>query len=287
MRINKNLASINIYREYSKNLIKQGSSLERVSSGIKINNSKEDPNAMAQSERFRMQIRGLQMAGNNAQDGVSMLQTAEGSLDGITSMLQRVRELVVQAGGTTTDLDKEVIQKEITQMLSGVDDMANNNEFNGVKLLNVGDATGATGVATGAIGMVTGVISGEKIVIPTYNLTASGLKLRDGTTDKVDVVNVDTAVCLGLVDTALDAIMGARSKFGALENRFQSSSDSTTEISDKIQSAESGIRDTDLATELMEYSKYNLLVEAGTAMMVQSNQLPQNALKILENVRSR
>lgn len=228
------------------------------------------------------------MAGNNAQDGVSMLQTAEGSLDGITSMLQRVRELVVQAGGVTADSDKEVIQKEITQMLSGVDDMANNNEFNGVKLLNVSNplVTGI-GVATGSIPMVTGVISGEKTDIPTYNLTASALKLRNGTTDNVDVTNKDTATCLGVVDKALDVVMGVRSKFGALENGFVSSSDSITEISDKIQSAESSIRDTDLATEMMEYSKYNLLVEAGNAMMVQSNQLPQNALKILENVRSR
>lgn len=286
MRINKNIASLNIYREYSKNLIKQTSSLGRISSGIKINSAKEDPNGLAQSERFRMQIRGLQMAANNTQDGVSMLQTAEGGLEGITSSLQRVRELLVQAGGATTDADKADIQTEIKQMLDGANDMANNTEFNGVKLLNVSNsAVTDIGKTTGTIGMATGVNVGEKIDIPTYNLTSEGLGLKTITEFNVDASHTDTS--LELVDNALHAIISARSKFGAIENRFQSSYDSITEISDKTQEAESGIRDTDMATEIMEYSKDNILIEAGNAMMVQSNQLPQNALKILENVRSR
>ncbi|MBW9151951.1 flagellin [Clostridium estertheticum] len=287
MRINKNIASLNIYREYSKNLIKQNSSLGRISSGVKINSAKEDPNGLAQSERFRMQIRGLQMAGNNAQDGVSMLQTAEGGLEGITSSLQRVRELLVQAGGTTTDSDKANIQSEINQMVDGANDMANNTEFNGVKLLNVADPDNpghvdpvVIGKTTGNIEMVTGVNVGEKIKIPKYDLTKDGLGLKN-----INASNTDES--LKSIDNALKVIVDARSKFGALENRFQSSYDSITEITDKTQEAESGIRDTDMATEIMEYSKYNILAEAGNAMMVQSNQLPQNALKILENVRGR
>ncbi|NNU76052.1 flagellin [Clostridium estertheticum] len=272
MRINKNIASINIYKEYSKNLIKQSSSLQRISSGIKISSAKEDPNGMAKSERFKMQIRGLQMASNNTQDGVSMLQTAEGGLEGITSSLQRVRELLVQAGGAITDVDKGVIQKEINQMLAGSNDMANNTEFNGVKLLDGGKPA--------AIPMIVGANVGEKIDIPRYDLTTSGLKL-----DNIDVSKTDES--LKSVDEALKTIVSARSKFGALENRFQSTYDSITEISDKTQEAESGISDTDMATEMMEYSKENILIEAGNAMMVQSNQLPQDALKVLENVRSR
>ncbi|MBU3190591.1 flagellin [Clostridium bowmanii] len=280
MRINKNIASLNIYKAYSKNLNKQSVSLGRISSGIKINSSKEDPNAIAQSERFRMQIRGLQMASRNTQDGISMLQTAEGGLEGITSSLQRVRELLVQAGGTTTPEDKEIIQKEINQMLDGADDMANNTEFNGVKLLAGGNNNG-----TDVIEMVTGANVGEKIDIPRYNLTTEGLALKNGTLVNVDVNDIDGS--LALVDTALDTIIGARSKFGALENRFESTYDSTIEISDKMQSAESSIRDTDIAEEMMQFSKYNILIEAGNAMMAQSNKLPQDALRILENVRSR
>ncbi|MCB2340770.1 flagellin N-terminal helical domain-containing protein [Clostridium estertheticum] len=278
MRINKNIASLNIYRAYSKNLTKQSSSLERITSGIKINSAKEDPNAIAQSERFRMQIRGLQMASNNTQDGISMLQTAEGGLEGITSSLQRVRELLVQSGGATTDVDKGVIQKEIDQMVGGANDIANNTEFNGVKLLS--DKMPNDNKGSVVIEMVTGANVGEKIDIPKYNLTTEGLKLNG--------VHVnDIGGSLNLIDNALNTVIGARSKFGALENRFQSTYDSITEISDKTQEAESGIRDTDMAEEMMKYSKYNILIEAGNAMMVQSNQLPQNALKILENVRSR
>ncbi|MFT5871367.1 MAG: flagellin [Clostridium sp.] len=284
MRINKNMASLNIYKAYSKNITKQSSALGRISSGIKINSAKEDPNAIAQSERFRMQIRGLQMAARNTQDGVSMLQTAEGGLEGITNSLQRVRELLVQAGGTTTDADKDIIQKEINQMLDGADDMANNTEFNGVNLLNKADDEPAS------IEMVTGANVGETIDIPRCSLTTGGLGLKTEAEDVDDVVNVDVNdidKSLELVDAALDEIISARSKFGALENRFESSYDSTIEIADKIQSAESSIRDTDIAEEMMEYSKYNILIEAGNAMMAQSNKLPQDALRVLENVRSR
>lgn len=286
MRLNKNMASLNIYKSYSKNLSKQSSALGRLSSGVKINSSKDNPNVLAQSERLRMQIRGLQMAARNTQDGVSLLQTAEGGLDGITSSLQRVRELLLQAGGTTTDADKDVIQKEINQMLDGADDMANNTEVNGIKLLADGKNDG-----TDVIEMVTGANVGEKIEIPKYNLTTEGLKLKTKNetsgeiVNNVDVNNIDGS--LELVDKALKDAVGARSKFGALENRFESSYNSLIEVADKVQSAESEIRDTDMAEEMMEYAKYNILIESGAAMMAQSNQLPQDALRILENVRSR
>ena len=280
MRLNKNLASLNIYRAYSKNITKQSSALGRISSGIKINSAKENPNALAQSERLRMQIRGLQMAGRNTQDGISMIQTSEGGLEGITSSLQRVRELILKAGGSTSDNDKEVIQKEINQMLDGADDMANNTEFNGVKLLVGGENDGSVVVQTAS-----GSNVGENIDIPKYNLSTEGLALKTGTTVNIDVNNIDDS--LTLVDNALHTIISARSKFGALENRLESTYNSTIEIADKIQSAESGIRDTDMAEEMMEYSKYNILIEAGNAMMAQSNKLPQDALRILENLRSR
>lgn len=280
MRINKNIASLNIYKVYSQNIKKQSASLGRISSGVKINSAKEDPNALAQSERLRMQIRGLQMASRNTQDGVSMLQTTQGGLEGITNSLQRVRELLVKAGGSTSDADKIIIQDEIDQMIKGSDDMAKNTEFNKVKLL-----TGGVNIET-----VTGANVGEKIDIPKYNLTAEGLSLNytdiNGNDVKnIDVNNIDES--LSNIDVALDKVIGARSKYGALENRLESSYNSTIGMADKIQSAESGIRDTDMAEEIMEYAKYNILIEASTAMMAQSNRLPQDALRILENVRAR
>lgn len=280
MRVNKNIASLNIYRAYSENLTKQSSALGRLSSGVKINSSKDDPNAIAQSERLRMQIRGLQMAARNTQDGISMIQTTEGGLDGITASLQRIRELLVQAGGSTNAEDKAVIQKEINQMIQGAEDMANNTEFNGVKLLvdnPTNDNKGSVAIKT-AIGCNVG----EEIDIPKYHLTAEGLKLNNG---NVDVNNI--AGSLKNIDDALNVIISARSKFGALANRFESSYNSTIEIADKVQSAESGIRDTDMAEEMMEYAKYNILIEAGNSMMVQTNKFPQDILRILENVRTR
>ncbi len=281
MRINKNIASLNIYKSYSKNLTKQSSALERISSGIKINSAKDNPNAIAQSERFRMQIRGLQMASRNTQDGVSMLQTAEGGLDSITNSLQRVRELLVQAGGTTTDADKDIIQKEINQMLDGAEDMANNTEFNGVKLLSGGKNDGSVNIE-----MLIGANVGEKVDIPKYDLTTEGLLLKDSKGKVlVDVNKIDDS--LKLVDKALHDITSARSKYGALENRFESTYNFTMEISEKIESADSSIRDADLAAEMMEYSKDDILVQAGNAMMAQSNKIPQDALRILENVRNR
>jgi flagellin len=277
MRVSKNIASLNIYRSYSENLAKQSGALGRISSGVKINSSKDNPNAIAQSERLRIQIRGLQMAARNTQDGVSMLQTAEGGLEGITQSLQRVRELLVQSGGATTTGDKETIQKEINQMLSGAEDMANNTEFNGVKLLVNKD-----NLEPKIIESSTGANVGEVIEIPRYNLTTEGLSLNNG---NVDVDNIGAS--LENIDKALGVIISARSKYGALENRFESNYNSTIEIADKVQSAESGIRDTDMAEEMMEYAKYNILVEAGTAMMVQTNKFPQDILRVLENVRAR
>lgn len=290
MRINKNIASLNIYRVYSENLTKQSGALERISSGIKINSSKDNPNAIAQSERLRMQIRGLQMAARNTQDGVSMLQTAEGGLNGITTSLQRVRELLVQAGGVTTSEDKETIQKEINQMLAGAEDMANNTEFNGVKLLDgvkiLDDGkllvNGIKNDGSDTIKTATGCNVGEIIEIPKYNLTTEGLNLSNG---KVDVNNIGTAI--EHIDEALNVIISARSKYGALENRFESNYNSTIEIADKVQSAESGIRDADMAEEMMGYAKYNILIEAGNSMMAQTNKFPQDILRVLENVRSR
>ena len=275
MRINKNIASLNIYREYSKNIKKQSTALGRISSGVKINSAKEDPNALAQSERLRMQIRGLQMAARNTQDGVSMLQTTQGGLEGITNSLQRVRELLVKAGGTTSDADKTIIQSEIDQMIKGADDMANNTEFNKVKLLSGGANDGSVSIEA-----VTGANVGEKIDIPKYDLTTVGLELNN---NNIDVDNIDESLIN--IDKALAVVIGARSKYGALENRLESNYDSTIGMAEKIQSAESGIRDTDMAEEIMEYAKYNILIEASTAMMAQSNRLPQDALKILENVR--
>jgi flagellin len=279
MRLNHNMASLNIYKNQSKVLEKQSAALGRISSGYKVNKTKDSPNALAQSERLRMQIRGTQMASRNAQDGMSMLQSAEGALGSVNDMLVRIRELTVQAGsGANTTEDKATIQGEIDQMIKGINDIANNTEFNGVKLL-AGEID--------SLSMPVGANIGEVVNIDTFDLTSAGLKDSEGNLladiKVAEEGGVDKA--LKTIDSVIDKVLSINSKYGALENRFESSYENLTEIGDKMQGAESSVRDADIAEEMMEFAKSNILIEAGTALMAQSNRLPQEVLRILENMR--
>lgn len=298
LRLNHNLASLNIYTRYSKTLTSQSVAMGRISSGIKLNSSKDDPNAIAQSERMRMQIRGLQMAGRNAQDSISMLQSAEGGLEGMTNMLQRARELVVQsANGTNNDSDRAVSQKEIDAMIDGVTDLAKNTGFNGVFLLSSGNAIGS-GAQT-YIETVIGANSGENIKIPSYDLSADKLTTTiGGVTVGLDQVkgtgsyNITstghgTDAALSIIDSALNNVIEVRSKYGALENRLSDTSKNLSEMSDTITGAESSIRDADIAEEMMNYTKDSILAEAANALMVQTNKMPQDILRVLDNLRSK
>lgn len=288
MRLSHNLASLNIYNEQNKVLQKQNAALGRISSGIKVNSAKDDPNAISQSERFRMQIRGLQVASRNAQDGMSMLQTAEGSLESINDALSRIRQLTVQAGSdTNTPEDKATIQTEIDQMRKSIDDTANNMEFNGVKLLANVDSFGNP--SDGVISMATGANVGDKVDIPLFNVTTAYLKdssIPPNTLASIDVTaseGFDSA--LKTIDEVQTQLLSINSKYGALEKRFESTFNNLNELSDKMEGADSSIRDADVAEEMMEYSKDNILAEAGTALMAQTNRFPQDILKILENIR--
>jgi flagellin len=295
MRLNHNLASLNIYREHIKTIKGQSTAAARISSGSKINYSGDGPNALAQSEKLRIQIRGLQMAQRNVQDGVSMLQAAEGGLTNVTSALHRLKELVVQSGGATADQDKAVIQNEINQLMDGVDTTVRNTEFNGIKLLaddTIDFTQNDNKENNKVIYMTSGANVGEKIEIPVYNLTSDKIGIVTGNpaTSKylkdIDVTKsggLDEA--LGIIDGALETVLSASSKYGALENRFDSVYNIADTVGMDIQKAESGLRDADVAEEMMNYAKYNILMEAGTAMMVQSNKFPQDVLRILQNVK--
>lgn len=281
MRLRNNMASMNIYRSYVKNLTSQSNSIERLSSGKKLNKAGDNPNRFSQSERYRLHVRTLQMAARNNQDGVSMLQTAEGGIKGINESIHRVRELVVQSGGALDDSDKEVIEKEINQMLDNIDTLSNNTEFNGVKLL--GDKSVVDNSNPSFVLHKIGVQTDEDVKIPKYNLTSEGLGLKGDSGISLD----DIGGSLEKLDKALTAVTKVGSKYGALENRFESNQKNLIEMSDRTQGAESIIRDTDVAFEMIELSRSSILVEAGNAMMVQTNRMPQDILRILENVRSR
>ncbi|MBU3195836.1 flagellin [Clostridium algidicarnis] len=281
MRLSHNLMSLNVYRNYTKNVGAQSKSMSKVSIGDKISKTMDNPAGMGQREQIRMQLRGLQMSQRNMQDGISMLQTVESGLDNITMALNRVRELTISSGGAKTEDDRAVIQKEIEQMLKSIDDIANNTEFNGVKLL------AKTGTEPDRIKMSSGANVGDTLVIPINNLTSGNLTNKEGTLSlkdiKVNEGKIDEA--LGIIDGSMDKVLSIRSKYGAIQNRMESLYDIQGQNSLVMESADSNIGDVDIAEEMMHLAKNNLLVEAGNAMMVQTNRMPQDVLRVLERLK--
>ncbi|WP_127836354.1 flagellin N-terminal helical domain-containing protein [Clostridium prolinivorans] len=279
MRLSHNLASLNVYKNYSKVVDKQAISSGKISSGYKVTKAKDDPNDLAKSERLRMQIRGMQMAGKNVQDGISMLQVADGALKSINEMLIRIRELAVKSGNGTCDIyDKQIIQNEINELTKGIDDIASNTDFNGVKIIGFDKVSDNKSPII--INMPAGFNIDDKISIPMYNLNSYNIL---GNIDVVSDNSIDNT--LKNIDTAIDTVSSVLSKYGALENRFEDSFFNINEIGDKMQSAESDLRDVDIAYEMIEFAKNNILIEAGNALMVQTNRFPQEVLKILENMK--
>ncbi|WP_195509586.1 flagellin [Clostridium tyrobutyricum] len=287
MRISYNMPALTMHLLQNQALNRQSTNLLNISSGYKINSTKDKPSGMVASQNMKLQIGGLQSASRNVQDGISMLQTAEGGLQEITSMIQRVRELAVQAGnGGTTEDDRQIMQNEIDQLLDGMNSMANGTEFNGLKLLS--------GDSSKTLKMQSGANRGENIEIPQINLTnTTGSEISqlydigtNGSTGSHKLVsNADIGDVLHAANDALDTVIDIRSKYGALENRFESSYDDLQDISNRTIGAESSLSDADIAEEIMNYTKEDIIVQASNAMIVQANKLPQDVLSILSNIK--
>ncbi|NOH16386.1 flagellin [Clostridium cochlearium] len=275
MRLNHNLASLNVYRGYLKNLKSNSMAMKKVSSGVKIQSAKDDPNNLAKSERMRMNIRGLQMANRNVQDGVSMLQSADGSLSSINAILGRIRELTVQYGnGSNSEEDKKIIKEEINQMIEGCEDIVNNSEFNGVKLFK----------DEGERPMQLGTEVGDSMEVEFFDL---GKKLEELTKLKEPKNNFTADTALQVIDKSINTIVDVRSKYGAIMNKFEDTMNNLSSFELATQESESRVRDADIAEEMVEVARTDILLEAGRAIMVQTNQLPQDMLRILENVRAK
>ncbi|GAA0061580.1 flagellin [Clostridium sp. CTA-1] len=283
MRLSHNLASLNAFRNYSKVLTEQSTALDKITSGYKVRCAKDDPNVMAQSEKTKIQIRGLQMASRNAQDGVSMLQTAEGGLESIGNMLVRIKELTLQASNGTNNLDdKEVIQNEINELMAGIETTAKGTEFNGVKLLSQGNKFSETNVMTKSVPI--GANVGDLEDIPFYNLTTEGLDIKG----KINVTDTSKlGESLDAVNNAIGTVLSVRSEYGSLENRFEECMNNIGEISLKMEGANSNLVDADVAEEMMNYAKSDILYQSSLAIMRQTNNFPMDVLKILENVKSK
>ncbi|NFC29511.1 flagellin, partial [Clostridium botulinum] len=262
----------------------QITALDKITSGYKVRGAKDDANVMAQSEKTKIQIRGLQVASRNAQDGVSMLQAAEGGLESIGNMLMRIKELTIQAANGTNDLDdKEVIQNEINELVAGIETTAKGTEFNGVKLLSQGNKfSNQADVKTKSVPI--GANVGDLEDIPFYNLTTEGLDIKG----EIDVTNASKlGKSLDAVNNAIETVLSVRSEYGSLENRFEECMNNVGEISLKMESANSELVDADVAEEMMIYAKSDILYQSSLAIMRQTNNFPMDVLKILENVKSK
>jgi flagellin len=278
LRINSNVEAFNTHRQLVGSASKMAKSMERLSSGYRINRAADDAAGLAISEKMRGQIQGLAQAQRNAQDGVSLVQTGEGALTEVHSMLQRVRELRTQFGNDTLSTsDKDAIVAEVSQLAKEIEDTRANTKFNGVALL-----TGAGG-ASGTITLQVGANTGETISVVTTNLTSAS---NAGT---LAVVNMSagatsatfTAIALSSIDTAIAEVSTIRATFGSVQNRLDHRIAGLASYQENLISAESRIRDVDMAEEMVEFTKSQILQQAGTSMLSQANQAPQSVLSLL------
>jgi flagellin len=262
LRINNNVEAFNAHRQLVATSDRASKSMERLSSGYRINRAADDAAGLAISEKLRGQIRGLSQAQRNAQDGVSLVQTAEGSLNEVHSMLQRVRELAVQySNGTLSTSDKAAITAEAAQLASEIERIGTTTNFNGIKLLDGSASTDSFQV---------GANDNDQITVTTESLGG-----------KVGSIDVSATSAISAIDAAIQNVSTLRSTFGAVQNRLEHTLNNISTYQENLTASESRIRDVDMASEMVEFSKDQILQQAGTSMLAQANQAPQAVLSLL------
>ncbi|WP_066711931.1 flagellin N-terminal helical domain-containing protein [Clostridium sp. Marseille-P299] len=270
MIIQHNMASANTNRQLGITTGNLAKSTEKLSSGYKINRAGDNAAGLTISEKMRGQIRGLDQASTNAQDGISLIQTAEGALNETTSILQRMRELSVQAANdTNVTADRTAIKAELDQLSSEVTRIADQTEFNTMKLLD-GKFTGKN--------LQVGANANQKITFQIGDMTAATLGVD--ALDVTDHTKAETATTN--VQKAIDTVSTQRSNLGALQNRLEHTIANADNTSENLQAAESRIRDVDMADEMVKYSKDNILQQAAQSMLAQANQSTQGVLSLLQ-----
>lgn len=284
MRLGHNMYSLQIFKNYKNTLVENSKALGNISTGIKLNSAKDNPNKIAQSDNLKFQILARNAAQSNIQDTTSMLQTFDGALQEMNNNVSRLNELTVRAAtGTNTDDDRAIIQKEIDNILKGIDDLANNTSFNGISLSgkNIdGVVTDVDKPVNSKISVV-GDLSGEKVDIPFYDVTTNGLGLKN-----LDITTSENASgSLEKIEKATNIISRIRSKYGAMQSRLDETYTSMDEINENLATAQSSIADSDIAEEMLNYARTNILYQSSISLMAQSNKFPQDALNILSNVR--
>ncbi len=270
MVVQHNLTAMNSNRMLGITVNRQAKSSEKLSSGYRINRAADDAAGLSISEKMRSQIRGLNRASANAQDGVSAIQVAEGALNEAHSILQRMNELATQAANdTNTSVDRQAIQDEIDALTSEIDRIQSTTQFNTNNLLD-GNFTGKN--------LQIGALEGQNIIISISNMSASSLGITS-----LDVSSFGVAgESMSKVQSAIEKVSSQRSKLGALQNRLEHTIDNLDNVAENTQAAESRLRDTDMAAEMVEYSKNNILAQAGQSMLAQANTSNQGVLSLLQ-----
>jgi len=268
LRINTNIPALNAGRILNRSTQALNRSLERLSSGLRINRAADDAAGLAIAESFRAQVLGTQVAQRNAQDGVSLVQTAEGALSETTSILQRVRELAVQAAnGTQSTNNRLALNQEVMQLLEQIDDIAVDTEFNGIRVLS----------SAQTITLQSGANTSQ-----TLTIQVTGAKTTELGVSAVRVSTMAGAVsALSTIDNALKSVTTLRGTFGAFQNRLQFTINTLAIQEENSTAAESAIRDANIATETIAFTRNQILVAAGTSVLAQANLVPQTALMLL------
>lgn len=281
MVINHNMSSLYANRTLGVSNDQLMGNIERLSSGQRINKAGDDASGLAVSEKMRSQIRGLNQANRNIQNGVSFIQSTEGYLQETTDILQRIRELAVQsANGIYSDEDRMQIQVEVSQLVAEVDRIASQAQFNGMNMLTGGFAQDSDRIMQFQIGA--NVDQNERVYIGTMTAQSLGLRGAQGTEDGIGISTPDTAnMAIATVDEALKTVSKQRADLGAYQNRFEMAANGIGIAAENLQAAESRIRDTDMASEMVEYTKNQILTQSGTAMLAQANSQSQNVLALL------
>jgi flagellin len=267
LRIQNNVEAFNAHRNLSATEDHLATSMERLSSGYRINRAADDAAGLAISERLRGQIGGLDQAQRNAQDAVSLVQTAEGSLTEVHAMLQRVRELAVQyKNGSLSTADRTAIQSEVYQLASEIERIGSSAQFNGINLLN----------SAQTISFQVGAKDGETITVTTVSLGSS-----TGVGSNYFALSSTGSTDISEIDAAIDNVSAQRAQFGAVQNRLEYTLQNAAIYQENLTSSESRIRDVDMASEMVNFTKLQILQSAGTSMLAQANQSSQGVLSLL------
>ena len=279
MRLTHNMFSLSIYKTYKGRIADNAKASNNISTGSKLSSAKDNPGKIGKSENLKISVLTNDAASKNIQDANSMIQTFDGALQEVNNSLCRMKELTVSAGsGALTAGDKKIIQNEIDSIKADINSLTNNTEFNGVKL-SASSSSSLNENPTKIIKTAIGNMDDESMDIPFFDVSAENL----GVGSNFDISNVDASI--ESVDKAIQMVSKVRSKYGSIQNRLEGTADYLSTKDINIQTTQSRIGDADIAQEMMEFSKSQLLVNSSIGLMAQSNNFPKDCLNILANVK--